>query len=138
MDLGASQTVIGSQQIAELLQGLPDHIRARTKRTNCNLVFRFGNHKTLTSRHAVMLPLKDSWFRIAVVPGQTPFLLSSSFLKQIQAVIDTCAGTLYSKALGRFLPLEESTKNLYLMDINQLWSDSQSDGEAQTFVSDNC
>jgi hypothetical protein len=53
------------------------------------LVFRFGNHQTLTSKHALVLPLQKGWFRIAVVPGPTPFLLSSAFLKQIQAVIDT-------------------------------------------------
>ena len=98
VDLGASQTVIGSQQVPDLLQGLPDHVRAKAHRTPCQLVFRFGNHQTLTSKHALMLPLQKGWFRIAVVPGPTPFLLSSTFLKQIKAVIDTEEGTMWSKA----------------------------------------
>ena len=79
-----------------------------------------------------MLPIQKGWFRIAVVPGPTPFLLSSAFLKQIQAVIDTEEGTMWSKALRKFLTLERSPKNLFLMDLNQLWDDSFSgeSGEA--------
>ena len=84
-------------------------------------MFRFGNHQTLTSKHALVLPFLSGWFRIAVVPGPTPFLLSSSFLEQIQAVIDTAEGTLWSKALNRYLRVERSPKNLFLMDLNQLW-----------------
>ena len=137
VDLGASQTVMGSGQVAELLKGLPDSIRAQVRRTPCHLVFRFGNHQTLTSEQALLLPLKGQWFRIAVVPGQTPFLLSSTFLKQIKAVIDTDVGTMWSKELQKSLEISKSPKNLYLMDINQLW-DSTADAEcsAQTFASD--
>ena len=45
VDLGASQTVIGSNQVPDLLANLPDHIRKQVKKTSCNLVFRFGNHR---------------------------------------------------------------------------------------------
>ena len=75
VDLEASQTVIGSHQVPELLERLPLQIRNQVKRTNCNLVFRFGNHQTLTSQHAIMLPIANDWFRIAIVKGNTPFLL---------------------------------------------------------------
>ena len=123
VDLGASQTVIGSQQIPELLEKLPEEIRSRVKRTDCHLVFRFGNHQTLTSQHAILLPVLDTWFRIAIVKGNTPFLLSSDFLrKTIQAVIDTEAGTIWSKRLNKQLDVEITSKNLFLMDITQLWS----------------
>ena len=121
VDLGASQTVIGSQQVGELLNQLPWQVKQKVKRTQCHLVFRFGNHQTLVSRHALVLPLGSESFRIAVVDGKTPFLLSNTFLKGIQAVIDTHEGTLWSKKLGRYLNIEPSTKNLFLMDINQLW-----------------
>ena len=43
VDLGASQTVIGSQQIPELLQKLPACVRDRVKRTDCNLVWKSPN-----------------------------------------------------------------------------------------------
>ena len=125
VDLGASQTVIGSQQVGELLNQLPWQVKQKVKRTSCHLVFRFGNHQTLVSRHALVLPLGTESFRIAVVDGKTPFLLSNTFLKGIQAVIDTHEGTLWSKKLGRYLNIEPSNKNLFLMDINQLWNTTE-------------
>ena len=64
-----------------------------------------------------------------MVPGPTPFLLSSTFLKQIQAVIDTEEGTMWSKALQKYLVMDRSPKNLFLMDLNQLWNDEH-DSEA--------
>ena len=70
---------------------------------------------------ALILPVHKAWFRIAVVPGQTPFLLSSSFLRTVQAAIDADAGTLWSKTLGMFLDTSKSPSNLMLLDINQLW-----------------
>lgn len=127
VDLGASQTVIGSAQVPELLQQLPPGVGSQIRRVNCNLVFRFGNQQTLASHHALMVPLKDQWFRIAVVPGRTPFLLSSSFLRYtLQAIIDTEQNTLYSKRLKRHIPLEVTSKNLYLMNLNTLWEDGDS------------
>ena len=124
IDLGASQTVIGDRQVPELLQALPHHVRSQVKRVACNLCFRFGNHQTLTSRHALSIPLGKGSFRVAVVPGNTPFLLSSSFLKGIKAVIDTDEGVMFSKLLQRPLKIVSSNKNLFLMDINQLWDPS--------------
>ena len=121
IDLGASQTVIGDRQVPELLQSIPMHVRSKVKRVACNLCFRFGNHQTLTSHHALSMPLGKGSFRVAVVPGNTPFLLSSSFLKGIKAVIDTDEGILFSKLLQRELTITSSSKNLFLMDINQLW-----------------
>ena len=128
VDLGASQTVIGSSQVSELLSKLPAEVRQQVKRTHCHLVFRFGNHQTLPSRHALLLPLQGSWFQIAVVEGNTPFLLSSNFLrKTIQAVIDTEQGTMWSKVLNKNLKVTINHKNLFLLDINQLWEDGTPD-----------
>ena len=123
VDLGASQTVIGDKQVPELLQLLPSNVRDRIQRTSCNLTFRFGNQQTLACKHALLLPLGTAQFRIAIVPGRTPFLLSSSFLKGIRAIIDTEHGSLWSKLLNRELFLERTAKNLLMMDLNQLWCD---------------
>ena len=87
VDLGASQTVIGSNQVPELLANLPEHVRKQVKKTPCKLVFCFGNRQTLTSQMAVVLPVRETWFRIAIVPGKTPFLLSSAFDRTIKAVL---------------------------------------------------
>ena len=133
VDLGASQTVIGDVQVSELLSKLPESVRQQVKRTHCNLVFRFGNHQTLPSRHALLLPLQGSWFQIAVVKGNTPFLLSSNFLrKTIQAVIDTDQGTLWSKRLKKALIIDITPKNLFLLDINQLWEDREQSVNLET------
>ena len=121
VDLGASQTVIGSKQVPDLLRQIPEWVRSRVRRQSCHLVFRFGNHQTLVSRHALMLPLGNQFFRIAVVEGNTPFLISSSFLKGIQAVIDTEQETMWSKSLNRHLKVSRNHKNLFLMDLNELW-----------------
>ena len=57
VDLGASQTVVGEHQVKELLSSLPEEIQHQVQRTSCHLTFRFGNQQTLTSRHALLLPL---------------------------------------------------------------------------------
>ena len=131
VDLGASQTVIGSNQVNDLLANLPSSVRSQIRRITCNLIFRFGNQQTLTSKHALLLPLGSTHFRIAVVPGNTPFLLSSSFLKGIQAVIDTGNGSMWNKTLGKYLPIEINQKNLYLLDINHLWTKKDPESQIQ-------
>ena len=131
VDLGASQTVIGSAQVSELLSELPPWIRDQVKRKACNLIFRFGNHQTLVSKHALVLPLNGSTFQIAVVPGPTPFLISSSFLKGIKAVIDTDEETLWSKKLERHLKIHRNHKNLFLLDLNELWKSPSTAAQIQ-------
>ena len=128
VDIGASQTVIGDKQVPELLSQLPCEIRKQVRQVKCNLVFRFGNHQTLVSKRALLMPLGKVSFRIAIVPGQTPFLLSNSFLKGIKAVIDTDDETLWSKLLNKSLQITRTAKNLFLMDINQLWDTLISEG----------
>ena len=123
VDLGASQTVMGDQQLKEFLQNLPTTVRSKVRRSSCDIVFRFGNHQTLTSKHSLLLPLQDQWIRIAIVKGRTPFLLSSTFLRGIKAIIDVKEGTLWSKLLNRQLAIERTSKSLFMLDINQLWQE---------------
>ena len=132
VEIGASQTVIGDKQVPELLSQLPSEIRQQVRQVKCNLVFRFGNHQTLVSKRAILMPLGKVSFRIAIVPGQTPFLLSNSFLKGIKAVIDTDDETLWSKLLQKNLQINRTAKNLFLMDINQLWDNMQFEGSDST------
>ena len=123
VDLGASQTVMGDQQLKEFLQNLPASVRSKVRRSSCDIVFRFGNHQTLTSKHSLLLPLQEQWIRIAIVKGRTPFLLSSTFLRGIKAIIDVEEGTLWSKLLNRQLNIERTSKSLFMLDINQLWQE---------------
>ena len=121
VDLGASQTVVGSAQVPELLSH-----RDRTRRCPCQLTFRFGNHQTLVSKHALVLPLGQQSFPIAVAEGKTPFLIPNAFLKGLRAILDTDKETQFSKTLNRYLALQKSNKNLFLMDLNQLWETDNS------------
>jgi hypothetical protein len=41
------------------------------------------------------------WFEVAIIEGNTPFLLSASFLKRIGVIIDIEKKTLWSGALER-------------------------------------
>eukprot|EP00435_Cladocopium_sp_Y103_P047113 s2174_g13.t1 len=122
---------MGNAQVPDLLSQLPDWVRQKARRSPCNLTFRFGNHQTLVSRHALILPLGSKSFRIAVVEGKTPFLISNAFLKGLKAVIDTDHETLYSRVLSRYLDLQKSSKNLFLMNINQLWEHEKPSEDVQ-------
>ena len=139
VDLGASQSVIGSQQVPELLNQIPEWVRKDIKRKPCNLVFRFGNHQTLVSRQALLLPLGSHRFQIAIVEGQAPFLISSTFLKGIKAVIDTDLDYMWSKVLNRELKITRTSKNLILMDLNQLWENPEANVPVNPLAADpNC
>ena len=49
LDLGASKTVIGADNIRELIEGLDPIIQKGLSRCQCDVTFRFGNQGTLTS-----------------------------------------------------------------------------------------
>ena len=120
VDLGATKTVIGNQLVPELLSGLDHDIRKRVGRCKCSVTFRFGNQSTLTSTHALVLPVGNLLLKVAVVPGATPFLLSNTLLRAIRAVIDTGRQKLISKVLGREIPLQLTPAGLFLLDVNEL------------------
>ena len=54
----SSQTVIGNEQVPELLHNLPVEIQKQVRKTN---------HQTLPSRVALLLRLAGTWIRIAIV-----------------------------------------------------------------------
>ena len=78
LDLGATKTVMGSNFIPEFLQGLSPSIRKQVSRCQCKVTFRFGNQGTLTSDHALVIPVGNLNLKIAIVKGSTPFLLSNA------------------------------------------------------------
>ena len=84
--------------------------------------FRFGNHQTLSTQYALLFPFGDMWFEVAIIEGNTPFLLSASFLKRIGVIIDIEKNTLWSGALKRYLQIGMSPRNLMMLDINEFWS----------------
>ena len=120
VDLGATKTVIGSSNVVDLLNHLHPKVREQVERCSCRITFRFGNHGTLQSQHALVIPFSGFRLKIAVVPGETPFLLSNTLLRAIGAVIDTDQNRMWSSKLQRDIPLHLTHKGLFLMDLNDL------------------
>ena len=132
VDLGASQTVIGSHQVSDLLQQLPPKIRDAVRKVPCRTVFRFGNSSTVQSDHAILVPLQQWYVRICVVPSQTPFLISNNVFRTLGAKIDTAHDTVEFSQLGFQMPLELSEKRLYLLDFCALVKRSTEASECTT------
>ena len=84
VDLGASKTVIGNKSVQELLDALDPKARSQCYRTPCVVNFRFGNQGLLTSQWALVIPLNEKLhLKVAVVPGNTPFLRSDALLRTL-------------------------------------------------------
>eukprot|EP00435_Cladocopium_sp_Y103_P018806 s1370_g4.t1 len=124
VDLGATKTVIGSDLVADLIQSLHPNIRKKLSRCPCNVTFRFGNHGTLKSEQALVVPLPSLLLKVAIVPGSTPFLISNTLLRAFQAVIDVEKHVMWSKKFNRAYPLQLTQRGLFLIDLNDLAEDS--------------
>lgn len=120
VDLGASKTVIGSNHLPELMNSFDSHTRDQLQRCPCKMQFRFGNQGVLSSTQALVVPIGPLKVKIAIVPGNTPFLISNAFLRGIQAVVDTHHKHLKSPLLKKSIPLELSPRGLFLMDFNEV------------------
>ena len=120
VDLGATKTVIGSNLVKGLLDNLDPAIRSQVFRCPCVITFRFGNHGVLQSKFALVIPTHGLQLKVAVVPGSTPFLLSSTLLRALCATVDTENHVLFSRKLNRSFPLQLTSKGLFLLDLNVL------------------
>ena len=120
LDTGATKTVIGSQLIKGLLESLDPEIRKQVGRCACHITFRFGNLSTLDSQQALVIPLGRLKLKVAVVPGQTPFLLSNTLVRALKAQIDTDRQMIHSPLLKQSVNLHLTPKGLFLIDVNQL------------------
>ena len=122
VDLGATKTVIGSELLQELIDSLKPEIRSQLSRCPCAVTFRFGNHGVLQSTQALVVPIQGHLLKIAIVPGSTPFLISSTLLRAIGAVINTNTNSIYASKIHREIPLQLTEKGLFLLDLNELAS----------------
>eukprot|EP00435_Cladocopium_sp_Y103_P024425 s3886_g6.t1 len=140
---GASKTVIGSDGVKDLIQQLDAETRSRLSRVPCKITFRFGNQSTLSSSHALVIPIGDMKLKVAIVPGGTPFLLSNTFMRAIQAQINCHSRSMQSPYLQRPVPLHLTQRGLFLVDVNQIVSSAKRQGPStfpeiafETFVSE--
>ena len=120
VDLGASKTVIGSQNVSEFLHHLKPAIRDKIARCPCAITFRFGNQGTLKSSQALVIPVGQMLLKVAVVPGETPFLLSNTLMRALKAQIDCSKQMLQSPMLKHGVKLTLTSRGLFLLDVNEL------------------
>ena len=138
LDSGATKSVVGSALLPALLEGLHPDVRQRARRCSCNITFRFGNQGTLDSQHALVIPIGQLGLKIAIVPGQTPLLLSNTLMRTLQSQVDTERHQLRSRFLKHPIKLHLNPKGLFLIDINELVLASAKTGPtaAETFMND--
>ena len=132
VDLGASKTVIGDEHLTSLIQNLDPTVREKLRRCPCRITFRFGNQGTLTSSQALVIPIGKFHLKVAIVKGETPFLLSNTLMRALHASIHCHDQTLTSPMLGTAVKLRLSSRGLFLMDLNDLIQAGQFSVSADT------
>lgn len=66
------------------------------------------------------MPIPGLLLKTAVVPGNTPFLLSNTLLRAIGAAVDTANHVLHATKLDKSFPLVLTSRGLFLLDLNDL------------------
>eukprot|EP00435_Cladocopium_sp_Y103_P017364 s1359_g4.t1 len=122
IDTGASKTVIGQSKIKSLIRSMPSEVQKQMNWKKSETVFRFGNNAILPSVGALYLPFGKRWMKIEVVEGDTPFLLSNSFLRAIDADVCTRNSTLRLNQLDHEVPLKTNSKGLFVVELSEVIS----------------
>ena len=117
LDTGASKTVAGQVNFDRFVQQLSKSVRDRIHKAPSGTVFRFGNNGTLPSLYAAFVPFGKKWFKIEVVAGQTPFLLSNAVMRQMKCQLNFEEDTLWIPEYHRSLKLSVGVKGLYHVDV---------------------
>ena len=113
-------SVIGSTYVADLIGGLDEGIRKQLTRVKCGITFKFGNEGILRSEHALVIPIGPLKVKVAIVPGDTPFLVSNTLMRALRTTIDCHAKVVTSPMFSKSVPLTLTNKGLFLIDINQV------------------
>ena len=84
------------------------------------MTFRFGNNGTVACSKAIFVPISKVWMKIAIVQSQTPFLISNSVFRNLDAIVDTGKQQIEFRKLGCTVPVRLSERKLFLLDIKEL------------------
>ena len=121
LDTGASKTVVGRENFRTAISQLDPNLRQQIRTTKSQTVFRFGNNGTLPSLFTAWVPFgKGQWFRIEVVAGHTPFLISNAFLRMMRCELDFSKNDLRIPEWQKTLKLEVNGKGLYQVSLRDL------------------
>ena len=120
IDTGASKSVIGEKRVSDLLASLKPKHRQLVKWQGSETVFRFGNNGTLKSLSAIYVPFGAKWFRIEVVQGWTPFLISNAFLRFLGADLLISQSVLRVPIWKCDVVLSRNSKGLFTVSLHEL------------------
>ena len=121
IDTGASKTVIGQKKVKTLIQSMPIEVQKKNELEEIgNSFFGLGTIAILPSVGALYLPFGSRWMRIEVVEGDTPFLLSNSCLRAIDADVCTRKSLLRLNQLGSVVPLKSNSKGLFVAQLAEV------------------
>ena len=124
VDTGASRSVIGSENLPQMMRLLDPVTRARSKEKASRIGFRFGNNQIEYSFKQVWIPIRSGnqqiWLIIEVVPKRTPFLLSIQTMRKLGAVLDLQKGTCFMHTLGKAVSLRQGNTGLLMISLADL------------------
>ena len=92
IDTGASYNVCGEVWLSTYLDSLSDELKKKVKDVMKHMNFRFGDGKAVCSTRCVEIPVhlcgRDMMLETYVVPGELPFLLSRTSMKELGVSLD--------------------------------------------------
>ena len=104
IDTGCSSLVVGEITLSKIAVALSRLYGLRIPLTPYNKKFRFANGSTTVSLLRANTPIglekRHGILKVAVVPGNTPLLISEGVLEDLGAIIDTAKGILKIQQLG--------------------------------------
>ena len=128
VDTGASRSVIGSENLPQMLSLLDRDTRDRIKEKPSRIGFRFGNNQIEYSYKQIWVPIRNQsqqiWLIIEVVPKGTPFLLSIQTMRKLGAVLDLTHGTCHLQKLDKAISLKQGTTGLLMISLADLCQNS--------------
>ena len=109
VDTACGRMLIGAETLKHLIPKIEERYDCKVRFSKEANSFRFGNDGKVRTEVLVHLPAQiannDVELRVAVIPGGAPLLISKSFLKKVQAVIDLDRDEITCRRFGCVLPL---------------------------------
>ena len=121
LDCGASKTVCGEVWLDEYLKSLTNDDQANVKKYSSKSVYRFGDGEQIQATHGVSIPAVIGNTKVKIntdiIPKDLPLLLSKSFMKRADMVLDFHTDT--AKALGETVQLATTSSGHYTIPLTR-------------------
>ena len=121
LDCGASKTVCGEIWLEEYIGSLSESDRKSVTHFPSSSIYRFGDGEKIQAHQAVKIPAhighKALFISVDIIQKDIPLLLSKSFMKQSNMILDFTNDTL--SAFGQLIPLTTTMSGHYTLPINK-------------------